>query len=737
NRGNEQDMFIFLDGAWRMRAGVMPSYPNYGAAVPVNPPPFTWPALDRASYQLEVKDAKGHISTFTSTRNWLHLSEFLVPGHYEWRVKSGTGSVTKAGKWFPFDIPTNAVKLVVPPRETLLGRASAISHPRSVNVASLRAKASLETFAFTQLLNKIKLWSGESLPLEPLLRPDLLPEGKDRDSQMLAIQQLAFGEENKVLPAALVWLAAGNKLALNEAKRRAMNLASWNDHGITSFKTHDQAGISVAWTLALAYDWLYPELSDSERNQYLAAIGSRLTEILGKVPYGLDEGRRIDVHPYDSHGAVTLARVSVICAVMAGTAPQFDFCFGSTVPRYLSWSVPWGRDDGGYANGTNYAQWDVAFTQFIVWNLLSKTIDFDLTETPWAKSYGKFMAYFLPPGTPTGLFGDGAEQNWRNVWATQAKAYAADIPSPLADWYARQQFGEDPLQLALLLAPAKDWSKVSGYIPPDTPNALLTPSIGWVAMHSNLADRGRNSVYFKSSPYGSFNHSHADQNGFVINAKGQPLAIDSGYYDYYNSPHWKGWYKQTRAHNAMTFDGGQGQMHDTMAAKGKITQFETTPAFDMVTGDATQAYGGALTRAVRSMVYVRPDTLLVFDSLASDTSRTWEWNIHAMEAMKVTGKRSIEIEKDGERLCVEVLSGPDVDFSQTDQFTFVPSGVYPKQWHGAFRSTARSKSFQMLTLLSVNCERPSIEVADNAGGLGVNVSGHRFAFTNSNVERVQ
>lgn len=619
----------------------------------------------------------------------------------------------------------------------LLNIAKRRNHPRSIDPFALHEKFTLDKSLAQALMLRVMSWRVGGMPVEPALRSDQLPHGKERDTQIRAIQKIVFDEEDKILQAALAWIATGDKLALNEGKWRAQNLANWKSDGATSFKAHDQAGLSITWTLALAYDWLYPEFSEVERARLVAVISDRLGEILGKGPYGLDDGRRLDANPYNSHGAVALARVSAICTVMAGIAPQFDACFRNTVPRYLKWPVPWGRDDGGYANGTNYGQWNTAYTHLIVWDLLRESIGVDLTKTPWAQGYGKFITYFLPPGTPTGLFGDGAEKNWRDVWATQAKAYAARVPSPLTDWYARQQFGEDATKLYFLLAPYRDWSKTPPHIPADTPSAIHLPSIGWVAMHSNLADRGRNSVYFKSSPYGSFNHSHADQNSFVINSKGQPLAVDSGYYDYYNSPHWKGWYKQTKAHNAMTFDGGVGQLHDTMAAKGKITQFETTTAYDLVTGDATQAYGGALARAVRSMVYVRPGVLLVFDSLASGASRTWEWNIHALRPMAVTGPRSIEIEKDGERLCVEVLRGPDMEFSQTDEFTHAPSGVYPKQWHGGFKSTEKSKNFQMLTMLSVNCEKLPIEVTVDPAGLGVALAGHRFLFTDTNVERVQ
>lgn len=614
--------------------------------------------------------------------------------------------------------------------QILLDRAKNKKHPRGVDFVALRTKAMADVAATKVLLQKIGQWRMEPLPTEPVTWP------ADRNGGP-AIQKSVFEEEDKILPAALAWLAMGDRQVLLEAMRRTLNLADWNPRGTTGFAAHDQAGRSITWTLALAYDWLYPEWSEAERTRLAAVVRARLEDIMGKGVYGLDDGRKLDRNPYDSHGAVAMARVAAICTVMAGVAPEFDACFRKVVPRYLKRPVPWGGDDGGYANGTTYGQWDTAFTHLIAWDILRHGVGVDPTQTPWAQGYGRFIAYFLPPGTPSGMFGDGAEKNWRGVWATQARAYAARVPSPLADWYARQQFGEEESSLQLLLAPARDWGTTPTQIPAGMPNSIHMPSIGWAAMHSNLADRGRTSVYFKSSPYGSFNHSHADQNGFVINSRGQSLAIDSGYYDYYDSPHWRGWYKQTRAHNAVTFDGGQGQLHDTMVAKGKITQFETTPVFDLVTGEATQAYGGALTRAVRSMVYVRPGTLLVFDSLASGKPRTWEWNIHALNPMAVSGERLIEIEKDGERLCVEVLHGPEMAFSQTDEFTHAPSGDYRKQWHGAFRSMAKGKDLRMLTMLSVNCDKQPVEVTVDPSGLGVALAGHRFVFTDASVERAR
>jgi hypothetical protein len=98
---------------------------------------------------------------------------------------------------------------------------------------------------------------------------------------------------------------------------------------------------------------------------------------------------------------------------------------------------------------------------------------------------------------------------------------------------------EDRARLELLLAPPADTTSA---FPSGTPNTAVFEGIGWAALHSDLANSNRTSVYFKSSPFGAFDHAHADQNSFVVDAGGERLAIDSGYYDARNSPHWLNWY---------------------------------------------------------------------------------------------------------------------------------------------------------------------------------------------------
>lgn len=612
---------------------------------------------------------------------------------------------------------SDLVAQTLPSATELLARSTAKLRPRTIDVIALRSEKDWDNRWSTaeKLVNK---QYSDILPSEPLLGT---PPG--------IVQRITFEEEDKTLLAAALWLRTGSSPAAFEVKRRALNLASWSPSGATGYLSHDQSGRSVTRTLALAYDWLHGQWTHDEESKLLSAIRPRMLDILSNAGnYGLDNGLALVRWPYDSHRVVTTATTALTCAVLAGNGTIYDQCLMNILPRYLTRPIPWGVDDGGYANGTYYAQWDMQYAHLGIWEMLNQVVGINLWNTPWALNHGKYLAYFLPPGTPSGIFGDGAERNSKAVWAAEGKTYAGYLPSLLSDWYARNQSGEAREQLTLLLSPQRNLSVISAALPSGIAHGIHIPSIGWVAMHSDLGDPLRTSVYMKSSPYGSYNHSHADQNSFVIHAGGTILAADSGYYDGYNSPHWKGWYKATRAHNAITFDGQQGQMHDTLTAKGLITQFAHTPKYDLVTGDAKMAYGKLLTKAVRSIIYLRPNILVVFDSLASDIARTWEWNIHALSPMIIRDNRNVEISQEGIRMCVRQVAEQDVIFSQTDKFTAAPAGEYPNQWHGTFTSNLKSKDVIFLTVLEVGCENTPVTVTRTDKSYDVTVLGNSFSF---------
>jgi hypothetical protein len=229
-------------------------------------------------------------------------------------------------------------------------------------------------------------------------------------------------------------------------------------------------------------------------------------------------------------------------------------------------------------------------------------------------------------------------------------------------------------------------------------------------MHSDLQSLQRVSVYFRSSPYGSYNHSHASQNGFVVDVGSKRVLKETGYYDFHGSPHQSGWYQRTVAHNAMTFDGGQGQKNGDRGASGHVAFHSTNEAADAVTGDATRAYDGQVSKALRTLVFDRPATLIVFDQLESPIPRGWEWNIHADETFRDMGNGLVAFSTPQGEGCLEVISSSiPVEFSQHNVFDVMPQAKngglanFPPQWHGVFKTKNKSAAFVMATAIHMDC----------------------------------
>jgi hypothetical protein len=671
------------------------------AVVEQSPPDFSWPDHDpQASYTVTLTYPGGASRSLAAPQNWINWDEALPPGDYTWRVRLESGGTEVDSGARRFTVSAQAVPFVVPSADTLFSRAVSRPRPRALpDPVVAQAMISERQAAFTVLIARVDALLSAPLPAEPASGT---PE---------AVAWLVHEECRRTLEAALAWLATWHEAYFAEALRRTLNLAAWSASGSTSYASSDQAAREISWTLALAYDWLHARLDTNERGLLQAPILARASDMYSDLIAGRP---RIAVHPYDSHGNTTLTTLALICVLMAGDIPEAYQGLRQTLPLALHWPSPWGGEDGGYANGTAYASWD-AGGRLLQWYALRWAVGVDIAQKAWTRNFARFLAYFLPPGTPTGAFGDGAELPLgAEPWASLVKAYAAFAPSALSSWYADQLGGEDPSQLELVLAPLAQPGPAP--LAGGTPESAYLPSIGWAAMHSALADPARTSVYFKSSRFGSYNHSHADQTGFVVVAGGVPLAIDSGHYDGYATPHWWQWYKRTRAHNAVTFDGGQGQLvHEADGyGPGTVTRFEHHATHDIVQGDATPAYGGALSDARRSLLYLRPDRILVYDRLASATPRRWEWNLHAAQAMAVVSAGSIEIADGGQRLCVDMLAGPPMDFAQTDQWSAEPAAG-ARQWHGVFAAAQPLAAAEFIALLRVGCTPVAASAAKQDG----------------------
>jgi hypothetical protein len=122
---------------------------------------------------------------------------------------------------------------------------------------------------------------------------------------------------------------------------------------------------------------------------------------------------------------------------------------------------------------------------------------------------------------------------------------------------------------------------------------------------------------------GPANHEHADRNSVIFAAHGERMFHDPYHAAYpYTEPHWV--LRLTSAHTAVLIDGKGHQYHDghegTNAswAEARVIDYRSTRKSMVVTSDATDAYtlvNNDVQQVHRSLVFLKPDILLIFDHI--------------------------------------------------------------------------------------------------------------------------
>jgi hypothetical protein len=694
-----------------------------------NPPTFTWSRHPSGAtrYDIQITPADGKPMAATVERNWYLPTKALAPGDYTWRVRpAGVGEWSSprafsiTGKSSAFEVPDNAA---------LRTRILAQSRPRSLGPSftpsatwSAAKKRDLAPY-LSRLKNEVKLQMDALPDLADAHWPLTIaaPLTAAMAAQQTDIRHRIDEASRQLEAAAILWRLTKERDYLDEATRRGDQMAALDPAGPTSYASQDQATRQIALALVKGVDLLAGDLDGERRSHWLQVVRVRAGEMAKDL--AADQGR-LDQYPFDSHGNTQLGYMALISTLALGDLPEaakwFDFTFRDNAAMPEAWS----GQEGGYANGTAYAEYTAGY-MVALWDPILQASGVNLFAKPWTLGFLDFLTEFVPPGAPAHAFGDGSETK---PDMRVLRALANRIASPRAAWYAGKLTAtEDALSVLEAPYPMPVTAVRRQAAPPD---AAYFPGIGWVAMHSDIGAPRDAALYFKSSPYGAFSHSHGDQNGLLLTVAGQPLLIKAGWYDWYGSPRWKDWYHQTRSQNAITFDGGEGQLVDgyreQLQHNGRIVRFAAQPDVDYAEGDATPAYGGALTMARRQVAYLRgANAIVVRDSLAATVPHTYEFNVHAPVAMKVESASSVKIAAGGKTVCLRDLNG-DAPFAGW-------TGPAPKKGvvedHGAFylKNDGRSTA-EFLVLFDIGCKRPAVTVTGSGPNRTVTVGGQRFTF---------
>jgi hypothetical protein len=687
----------------------MPIRPDNGRTILQNPPDFSWSPQEFAAqyeFQLSTDPKFPAAKTFTTRTpyNVYSHSAQLPLGKWHWRVRFTTGK-DRWSEWLPshnFVVTTAAKPFVVPPPDEMLGRIPQ-GHPRIYATA-----ATLADFRAPMLGKKKEWWASFQQRLERYVAKPVdkapsdewrmgdRPGGGPLDDAAIEagnkLRSYASQVNDRLQTLAFGYLLSGERKYADAAIAQMMEMATWDPKGITSYRNHDQVFRDIAWMTATAYDWCWDVMTPEQRK----AIGDSILA-RARTLYADFQGRSRPIYafPYDSHAITAYGYLGICAIALAREYPEADTWFRFVAATYPAVFPPWGGEEGGWSQGVGYWKWSQSFAWYFFDALRSAT-GVDLYQKAYNRNTGWFKLYMHPPWCDRHHFGDGNHGSPDNSDQANMARMANEYDNPYYQWYSANMRGTPSMGIY------DYWwfdDTKQSRPPADLPQGKLFPDIGWVAMHSDLSDPNDVMLMFKSSQFGSFNHSHADQNSFVVYGYGEPLLIDSGYYDWYGSPHHQEFTIQTRSHNTVLVNG-EGQAARDITSRGKIVDYFGSPAVDYTVGDATEAYKGKLTNFTRRILYLRPDSFLIVDELEAPEPSTFTWAMHAENEMKLDpSKQEVTVTRGGARCLVKFLTPQTLKFEQTDQFNPTTSRNSPNEWHTSVSTTEKTKRCRFVTFV--------------------------------------
>lgn len=708
-----------------------------------NPPSFQWPAIPMAeSYELQLSKSP-EMTEIAYEYTDIGMSGFspdhtLKTGVWYWRIRGKNyNGYTEWTKPKRFRISNQAWEFITPGIDEAKEMIPA-SHPRL-----WLSDEGLETYKYAMENNgaeffaSVKAEADKKLTLEV---PEELPPYESSTTDWCAVfskyNNYALDFPNTMQRLAFVYKLTGEKKYADKALEILEGMLTWDPNKIITYNAFDQVYRQIAYSSAIVYDWLYDLIPSDLRPKVLEMIREKTQFMFNQLirMYPLDE------LPYDSHGRTAATYMYAISIALLHELPDASEWFDELYPLQMN-ILAWGGEDGGYSNGTSYGSYG-GFSTGAMRNYAYKTaFGFSKKEGAAGRNEYKYYLYFSPNGAPHGSFGDETYvPTMRDTTVVNGMMADSLMNGNTAAKWASETRGTEAYRGDYLTMNFLNDTTES--IPPlDHLTTWHDRDNGWVAMLSDVIDFRRIGVHFKSSWFGSYNHSHSDQNSFTINAYGEPLATDNGYYDYAGSAHTNNYTNRTHAHNAITYNGGRGQTPGSTAlqkieAKGRITSFLHGDDFNLSAGDAAEAYGDAFSKANRYLIYLKPDYVIVVDELASGNGKPmqFEFNLQGYSKYEVDdANQTAEVTRGRAKLFATMQYPKTASTQQFDKFLSVGGVEYrptnsslKKRNHFGvrFNSEAVPETVMVTTFDILKAEDPHkrVEVKKNSECMEITVS---------------
>jgi hypothetical protein len=459
----------------------------------------------------------------------------------------------------------------------------------------------------------------------------------------------------RVLAMALAYRLSGRREYARGAIREMLVAASFKDWNPRHFL--DTAEMTTA--LALGYDWLYDQLSDSERRQVRAAIVSKgLEPGLAVYKRGGWWTRAVNNWNQVCNGGMVLGALAI-----ADEEPELARAIISHALNSIPLALSVYKPSGSYPEGPGYWQYGTSYTCLTIAAFRSALgHDFGLSDTPGLSLTGYYRIHTLGP---TGLLFNYADCGSGSRPASAMFFLSRNYGNGVYAWWHRRQLKRTvrasgplrPRRIDRFFPLEIVWYDASGRRPTadELPlDAFFDGQQDVVTMRSDWDSDS--AVYFAiKAGDNRANHGHLDIGSFVLDAHGLRWAVDLGP-DNYNLPgyfgrqRWRYFRLTNLSHNTLVIDG---RIQNT-SAHCDVVSFHSSPERVCAVLDLTDAYRGQASRVLRGVQMLGRSAVHIRDELEAATG-TVRWALVTPAEVSIDGAVA-RLEQRGRAVTVRLLA---------------------------------------------------------------------------------
>ncbi len=624
-----------------------------------NPPHIDWPKGNdgdqKLQYSRDPTFPNGATVTVPVARNFYMPAEPLEPGMWYWRVWTGNELIEGWSQTQRLHVLPQAHRFNTAPvsREAII----AMPRPRLIEYARIiegnpsdARKAQLKRKSRQEYDKGVQPHPGPHVPGDPRWPTWIDWYGK--------VAGRITGGTGRRLERMAHWaMLTGDTEMIQWAGEMALEACKWDPEGGSRMSRGDIGAHHLLRGLCACYDVCRDHMTDTERQTLERIIVERTNQFWARLkPFALTAE--------NNHAWLRAFGVAMAGLALTGdhdAAWEWAECVRQVyIGRFLCCLGYQGDNNEGLA------YWGYGLSFIVQYaDMMRAVCGIDMYKHPWLSQTARFPMYCAPPGAWGVAFGDTGMPNHGVRGPSQTgwvRKLAVRTRDPYALWYSGARDVVDGL------APKP---------PVDLPQSIHYRYIGWAVFNTSLVD-GREgvTVAVHSGKYYA-GHQHPDQNHFVINAYGEKLAIDGGYYDWYGSPHFKAYSMTTLAHNTLLVDG-KGQAVRKRGADGRIAAYFDSPGYGYTVGDGAnpEIYRGKLNQFDRQILFIKPGFVILRDAVAAGKPAKLDWLLHAIVPIKLGGENSFEITCDRAALRGTVLLPADAKVEVRTGFPVEPVNRY-------------------------------------------------------------